>query len=57
MQIGKLKEEINSELTNMETLYGDVDVATLTITDKGDCVDITYKTTEQAQFQLIRVQM
>lgn len=47
MQISKLKKEINTELTNMETLCGDVDVAVLTITDKGDCIDITYKTTDE----------
>ena len=46
MQISKLKEKINDELTTMETMCGDVDVAVLSITDKGDRLDITYKTTD-----------
>lgn len=46
MQISKLKKEINTEITNMETLCGDVDIAVLSITDNGDHVDITYKTTD-----------
>lgn len=44
MEISKLKKEINDELTTMETMCGDVDVAVLSITDKGDRLDITYKT-------------
>lgn len=46
MEISKLKKEINDELTTMETMCGDVDVAVLSITDKGDRLDITYKTTD-----------
>lgn len=47
MQISKLKKEINDELTTMETTCGDVDVAVLSITDKVDRLDITYKTTDE----------
>lgn len=46
MQISKLKKEINDELTTMETMCGDVDVAVLSITDTVDRLDITYKTTD-----------
>lgn len=46
MEISKLKKEINDELTTMETMCGDMDVAVLSITDKGDHLDITYKTTD-----------
>ena len=46
MQISKLKKEINDELTTMETMCGDMDVAVLSITDKGDRLDITYKTAD-----------
>lgn len=46
MQISKLKKEINDELTTIETMCGDVDVAVLSVIDKVDCLDITYKTTD-----------
>lgn len=47
MQISKLKKEINNELTKMETMCGDVDVEVLSITDKVDRLDITYKTPDE----------
>ena len=46
MEISKLKKEINDELTAMETMCGDVDIEVLSITDKGDRLDITYKTAD-----------
>ena len=46
MQISKLKKEINDELTTMETTCGNLDVEVLSVTDKGDRLDITYKTTD-----------
>ena len=47
MQISKLKKEISDELTKMETMCGDVDVEVLSITDKVDHLDISYKTTDE----------
>ena len=46
MEISKLKKEINDELTTMETMCGDVDVVELSIIDKVDRLDITYKTAD-----------
>lgn len=44
MQISKLKEEINDELTTMESQFGDMDIKELSLVDRSDRLDISYKT-------------
>lgn len=44
MQISKLKKEINDELTTMESHFGDMDIKELSLVDRSDRLDISYKT-------------
>lgn len=44
MQISKLKKEITDELTTMESHFGDMDIKELSIVDRSDRLDISYKT-------------
>jgi len=44
MQISKLKKEINDELTTMESYFGDMDIKELSLVDRSDRLDISYKT-------------
>lgn len=44
MQISKLKKEINDELTTMESQCGDMDIKELSLVDRSDRLDISYKT-------------
>ena len=44
MQISKLKKEINDELTTMESHFGDMDIKELSLVDRSDRLNISYKT-------------
>lgn len=44
MQISKLKKEITDELTTMESHFGDMDIKELSLVDRSDRLDISYKT-------------
>ena len=44
MQISKLKKEITDELNTMESHFGDMDIKELSLVDRSDRLDISYKT-------------